>query len=85
MKLSKPARRLLVSMGSGSFLKSHRSLDGQKAYKLHPLQGPASVVPPEIVEMLRSLGLIDSNKKFPVATYWLTPEGRATLQQLDKR
>jgi hypothetical protein len=85
MKLSKPARRVLVSMGTGSFLKSHRSLDGQKAYKLHPLQGSALPVRPETVDTPRSLGLIDSNKKFPVATFWLTPEGRAALQQLDKR
>jgi hypothetical protein len=63
-------------MANGHFLKSHRDIDGHKAYLLHPPQGEPVTIPPATVDSLRRLGLIDSNKKFPVATFWLTEAGR---------
>lgn len=53
-------------------MKSHRDLEGRKVYLLHPLEGLPVPVASALVERLYELGLIDSNKKFPVATYWLT-------------
>jgi hypothetical protein len=66
-------------MDSGWTLKDHRDLDGGKAYQLHPLEGPPELVAPGVVAALVERGLIDSNKKFPAATYWLTPAGREAL------
>ncbi len=69
-------RHVLASMAGGAFLKSHRDTEGAKVFKLHPLDGDPQVVQPDVVELLREQGLIDSNKKFPVATFWLTEEGK---------
>lgn len=66
-------------MSSGSTLKAHRYLDGTKEYRLHTIDRPAEIVERSIVELLQEQGLIDSNKKFPTATYWLTEAGRARL------
>ena len=67
-------------MAQGSTLKSHRDLEGRKEYRLHTLAGQSTSVTWEDVEALQSAGLIDSNKKFPSATYWLTGSGRAYLK-----
>ena len=62
-------------MNGGEFLKSHREIDGKKQFLLHSQSGEAAVINPMVVRRLREHRLIDSNKKFPVATYWLTPAG----------
>ncbi len=59
-------------MRDGATLKAHRDLDGAKAHLLHPLHGEPVPVPAPLVESLRDLGLIQSNHKFPAATYVLT-------------
>ena len=71
-----PELRLLQAMAGGWTLKAHRYLDGAKEYRLHPLQGPSEIVAPSIVEALVDQRLIDSNKKFPAATFYLTDLGR---------
>ena len=75
MKLSRPQADLLRAMIAGGVLKAHRYLDGRKIYQLHPLTGPAEPVERSTVEFLKAQHLIDSNKKFPVATYLLTEKG----------
>jgi hypothetical protein len=82
MKLSEAHQRLLLALAAGHALKSHRDVDGGKAYQLHPLNGPAETVPRATVAYLQDHGLIDSNKKFPVAAYWLTDRGRAVIAAL---
>ena len=78
---STPAQaELLQAIANGLTLKSHRDLEGRKEYRLHTLDGHSAVVAWEDVEALQSAGLIDSNKKFPAATYWLTGAGRAHLR-----
>ena len=77
MPLSSIHKRILLAMANQCFLKSHRDIDGNKIYQLHPLEGPAETIAPQIVEALCDQGLIDSNKKFPAATYWLTEKGKA--------
>ncbi len=66
-------------MAHGHFLKSHRDIEGGKFFNLHPPDGEPEIIEPAVVEYLYTQGLVDSNKKFPVATYWLTEKGKATV------
>ena len=79
--ISSPDLRLLQAIAGGWTLKAHRYLDGRKEYRLHPLQGPSEIVAPNLVEALVDQGLIDSNKKFPAATFWLTAVGQKVISQ----
>jgi hypothetical protein len=72
----------LLRLYQGDALKDHRYLDGKKLYRLHPLDGPPQTVRRTTVEALRRRGLVESNKKFPAATYLLTPAGRALAATL---
>ena len=78
---SSPELRLLRAIAGGWTLKAHRYLDGRKEYRLHPLQGPSEIVAPNLVEALVDQGLIDSNKKFPAATFWLTAVGHKAISR----
>jgi hypothetical protein len=78
MPLSKEHHSLLMAMAHDHFLKSHRDIDGHKSYLLHPLHGDPQPIAPHRVQQLRDNGDIDSNKKFPVATFWLTDKGKST-------
>ena len=69
-------------MAGGWTLKAHRYLDGRKEYRLHSLEGTSEAVAPETVQALSEAGLIDSNKKFPAATFWLTDKGRSAVAGL---
>jgi hypothetical protein len=80
MRLSKSHRRVLQAMAGQHLLKSHRDIEGSKVYKLHALDGTDEVVSPTVVAFLTNHGLIDSNKKFPAATYWLTEQGKALVK-----
>jgi hypothetical protein len=83
MNLTDPQRRILRSMANGDFLKAHRDLEGDKAFKLHPREGATERVDRADVDALVEAGLIDSNKKFPAATFWLTEKGRAAARPPD--
>jgi hypothetical protein len=83
MRLTTEQRNLLRALAGGSTLKAHRYLDGTKEYRLHPLDRAAEIVARSSVEALLEQGLIDSNKKFPAATFWLTTAGRAWLDSSD--
>jgi hypothetical protein len=72
--------RILRAVVRGWTLKAHRDLEGGKIYRLHPLEGEAEVVRAEAVQGLVDRGLVDSNKKFPAATFWLTELGRRTAE-----
>jgi hypothetical protein len=69
-------------MLDGATLKVHRDLDGRKTHLLHPLTGESSPIPRELVGSLRKLGLIQSNLKFPAATYILTDRALDALAAL---
>ena len=62
-------------MRDGATLKVHRTLDGEKVHQLHPLDGEPETIRRDLVESLVALGLIQSNLKFPAATYVLTEKG----------
>lgn len=73
-------RALLRALAQGYTLKSHRDLEGHKAYRLYAPDGtPPVTLAWELVAGLQDKGWIDSNKKFPAATYWLTERGQAVL------
>ena len=82
MKLSKTQQSLLLALVTGATLKSHRYLDGRKIIQLHPLDGSAITVRWNTVQALIDRGLIDSNKKFPAATFLLTEQGRQVAEGL---
>jgi len=82
MKLSLPQKELLLAIANGNFLKSHRDTDGNKVFQLHPLEGEAQAVRRETVEALADLGLINSNQKFPAATFWLTENGKTVAAKM---
>ena len=79
MTVSAEQRRILSLIAAGWTLKAHRYLDGRKVYQLHALDGATQPVRVATVEALVSTGLLDSNKKFPAATFWLTDKARNLL------
>jgi hypothetical protein len=83
-KLTQEQQNLLTAIAKGQFLKAHRDIEGNKTYLLHPLEGEAQAVNGEDVQQLVEAGLIDSNKKFPAATFWLTEQGKAVLNELSQ-
>ncbi len=82
MNLSKAQKEILSAMTNDQFLKAHRDIEGSKIYKLHPLNGEAVTVSGDDVQRLCDLDLIDSNKKFPAATFWLTEKGKSLISNL---
>lgn len=75
MHLTPHQRHILQAMRNGATLKIHRTLDGEKVHRLHPLDGEPATVERDVVESLVALDLIQSNLKFPAATYVLTESG----------
>ena len=71
-------------MSRGTLLRSHRELDGRKMFRLHQANGRWEPADSDDVHRLRAAGLIDSNKKFPVATFWLTDKGKLVVARQDK-
>jgi hypothetical protein len=81
-RLSASEQHILRCIKTGYALKAHRYLDGAKLFKLHALDGGSESVPRVTIERLAQRGLIDSNKKFPVASFWLTERGKLASAEL---
>jgi hypothetical protein len=80
MRLSEDHKRLLRALADGHSLKAHRDLEGGKEFRLHYHDGrPADLIHRHLADELAEAGLIDSNKKFPAATFWLTEQGRRVI------
>lgn len=75
-ELSPSQLLLLRALLHGGTLKSHRYLDGEKEYRLHPLTGEATQAHAPDVRRLEDLGLLHSNHKFPATTLSLSQRGR---------
>ena len=75
---------LLVALQQGAVLKVHRGLDGDKIYRLHRDDARAEdeQVADETVASLTGQGLLQSNMKFPAATFLLTDKGIVLARQL---
>lgn len=85
-RLSTVQRWLLAAVAAGDILKVHRTVDGEKIYRLHPLDGaPEQEILPRDVETLLKQGLLDSNMKFPAATFLITPKGVHTVARLQQQ
>jgi hypothetical protein len=82
-KLEADEIRVVLALARGWTLKAHRFLDGQKVYILHALSGEQQSLQANVVKCLYRRGLIDSNKKFPAATFLLTEKGRHLARRLD--
>lgn len=83
-KLTVQQQFVLAALARGATLKAHRSLDGTKVHRLHPLAGGAvQTIDRVTVAGLHRMGLIESNKKFPAATYLLTDKGRQQVWRTD--
>lgn len=80
--LASPQRNLLRALLEGATLKAHRYLDGTKFHRLHMLDGSTVDVAEATVRTLVRRRLLDSNKKFPAATYLLTDKGRRLAARL---
>ena len=78
-----PAQKaLLVSLQQGAVLKVHRTLDGDKVHRLHKSDAPVQEIEAALVVAVTDLGLLQSNMKFPAATFLLTDKGVAVAMQL---
>lgn len=82
IRLSDGEIYVIRALTQGSTLKAHRDLDGSKIYRLHPLAGAVEELDRGLVDGLQRRGLIDSNKKFPAATFLLTEQGRQIAEEL---
>ena len=78
-RLAARQQRLLSALAAGSTLKAHRTVEGAKIYRLHPLHGAAEEIPAVDVESLQRQGLVESNMKFPAAVFLLTEKGAALI------
>ena len=82
-RLSTAQTRILTAVAAGIQLRDHRDIEGGKIFQLHALDGSAiEAVSANVVHALVDLGLLDSNKKFPSATYWLTAVGKQLVESL---
>lgn len=80
--LTEPQRRLLAQIAGGARLNDVRDIEGGKRFTLAIDLAEPSVVEAAWVDGLIKAGLIDSNKKFPSATYWLTEAGKRMAADL---
>jgi hypothetical protein len=78
-KLSAEQKAILIALAEGQTLKSHRNIEGDKVYTLHALDGITQSVAMTAVLDLRARRLIETNHKFPAATFLLTTAGTALV------
>lgn len=80
MRLTARQKAILLALQAGDRLKVHRTQDGEKRYLLHRLDDSDAVeMDGAAVDALERAGLIESNMKFPAATFLLTDKGLRTI------
>jgi len=83
VQLSATHKHILGELARGSRLQDHRDLEGGKLYKLHSLDNAVDIaIAAASVAYLQRHKLIESNMKFPAATYLLTDKGAAIAATL---
>lgn len=80
--LTRVEQTILLHLLDGWTLRSRRELDGHKECYLHAPSGETTQTANKVVVRLREKGLIETNQKFPVATYLLTSVGKQIASQL---
>ncbi len=73
---------LLVALQQGAVLKVHRTVDGDKVHRLHQAGAADQEIDGALVVALADQGLVQSNMKFPAATFLLTDKGAAVATHL---
>ena len=77
MELNEAHEYVLKALANGIVLKGHRSIEGEKVYKLHAMDGSEiEIIAPDVMDFLKENKLIHSNMKFPAASFLLTDKGR---------
>lgn len=83
MRLTTEQQQVLAALQTGQHLKVHRTPDGIKRYCLHHADGSAAgEVSAGTADRLERSGLIESNMKFPAATFLLTEKGSAAASRI---
>lgn len=79
--LSAEQQKTLIAIHQGIALRSQRDIEGKKIYEL---RGESSVEPVALKTVLglRKKGLVETNHKFPSATFLLTTHGEQIAAQL---
>ena len=71
---------LLSLLMQGWSLRSHRDIEGHKRFELRSLSGETQPVSLDVVQKMRKKRLIETNHKFPSATFLLTGHGEQVAQ-----
>jgi hypothetical protein len=83
MNLSEAQRHILLALAEGLILKGHRTLDGEKLYRLHAMDGSTlEEIGEAAMDGLKDEKLIHSNMKFPAASFLLTEKGRKVAAEI---
>ena len=77
-------REILEALADGWVLKSRREFNGNKEFVLQFSNDQPIKINPIMIRKLRKKRLIDSNKKFPVSTFWLTELGQEIANEKSK-
>ncbi len=80
--LSVQQQQILRAVYQGAALRSQRDLDGQKRYLLYLDDGQIEDFGRNTVLDLHEMRLIETNHKFPSATFLLTDRGNAIAASL---
>ncbi len=80
--LNRQQQHVLTAVAAGAALRSQRDLEGNKRYELRWPDGRTEQVARPLVLSLRNRRLIETNHKFPSATFLLTERGSAIAARL---
>lgn len=81
MRLTRQQLVILAALAGGGILKAHRDLEGHKVYRLCHLDGVTEEVSEADVHYLVDSRLLESNKKFPAASFFLTDQAVDVLRR----
>jgi hypothetical protein len=81
-RLTLAQRALLCALAQGRTLKGHRYLNGRKTFRLYDSTKLLYDVADADVAALQRYRLLDSNMKFPAATFFLSARGLAVARAI---
>lgn len=81
MRLTRRQLAILAALAGGGVLKAHRDLEGRKVYRLYRPDGAVEEVSAADAHHLVDSRLLESNKKFPAASFFLTDQAVEVLRR----
>lgn len=81
--LTHDQQQVLIAIFNGAALRSHRDLEGNKHYALYEDAGEHKIGRKTVLD-LRNKRLLETNHKFPSATFLLTDRGYKIASQLSQ-